>query len=263
MISQLATFGQERSSIMENLYDLKLDDFDKNWAKTLESQRKEGKFCDVTLVCDDMVKIRAHRFVLSSRSEFFKSILDDDLTHHHYISLDGISSVQMNKILDFIYLGQAKVEQDSLDKFLIISARLKVNGTVSQDSNNQIEMKEEKESLLKQEKQQTVYKCNKSNDDSFALVPKVDSTEDLQQSSLNDFKNVTEQYLDTNDDGTFTCQLCGKIGKYKHVMMFHVETHINGIVYNCPYCDKTFKTRNSVKCHKSMYHRNAKLKVVT
>ena len=245
--------------------DLKLDDFDSNWAKTLESQRKEGKFCDVTLVCDDMVKVRAHRFVLSSGSEFFKSILDDDLTHHHYISLDGISSVQMNKILDFIYLGQAKVEQDSLEKFLIISARLKVNGTVSQDSNNQIEMREEKESLLKQEKQQNDPKTkkSKSNDDSFALVRKVDSTEDLQQSSLNDFKNVTEQYLDTNDDGKFTCQLCGKIGKYKHVMMFHVETHIDGIVYNCPYCDKTFRTRNSVKCHKSMYHRNAKLKVVT
>ena len=35
-----------------------------------------GEFSDVTLVCDDQVKFKAHKFILKSCSPVFESILD-------------------------------------------------------------------------------------------------------------------------------------------------------------------------------------------
>ena len=54
---------------------------------------------------------------------------------------------------------------------------------------------------------------------------------------------------------TMTCKLCGKEGK-QNIIKAHIEAkHITGITHTCEICGNIAKTKNSLKAHKSVYHR--------
>ena len=55
-------------------------------------------------------------------------------------------------------------------------------------------------------------------------------------------------------DGLSTCKVCGKFGKDASNMRRHAETHIDGIVYPCTICERTFKSKNSFRVHKYSTH---------
>ena len=74
----------------------------------------------------------------------------------------------------------------------------------------------------------------------------------------NDVEEQINQYLEECSDGNYRCTFCGKTctGKTsKRDTQRHIETHIDGLSYECPTCNKTFRSRNSLKCHKYMYHK--------
>lgn len=45
------------------------------------------------------------------------------------------------------------------------------------------------------------------------------------------------------------CDVCGKLSSNKSHMKNHVETHVEGVVHNCPLCEKRAKTRESLRVH--------------
>ena len=52
------------------------------------------------------------------------------------------------------------------------------------------------------------------------------------------------------------CKVCGKEGK-GNVIKDHIEAnHLEGIVIPCNICDKTFKSRNSLRHHKTRHQSN-------
>ena len=81
------------------------------------------EFTDVTLVCDDANQIKAHKFMLSSSSTVFKSILQSD-KEHPFIYLRGINAHDMQAILQFIYIGEATFHQDRMNDFLQVGKDL-------------------------------------------------------------------------------------------------------------------------------------------
>ena len=68
------------------------------------------------------------------------------------------------------------------------------------------------------------------------------------------FRNIA---MTTNASGKseWTCNLCGKAGLKRNIKN-HVETHLEGVQQNCPYCDKTPKTREALRIHILGYHKN-------
>ena len=69
-----------------------------------------------------------------------------------------------------------------------------------------------------------------------------------------------DEHIETCEDGNFKCSFCGKVdngkrtgGKYN--MRSHVETHLEGISYQCQFCDMTFRSRNACGLHKSRKHK--------
>ena len=58
---------------------------------------------DVTLVTDDQKLVTAHKLVLSTSSEYFKNIFKNNKISNPFLCLDGISSTDLNNILDYIY----------------------------------------------------------------------------------------------------------------------------------------------------------------
>ena len=62
---------------------------------------------DVTLVCDDQVKFKAHTFVLKACSPVFKNILQEINELKSVVYLRGVNHLELRPILEFIYSGQA------------------------------------------------------------------------------------------------------------------------------------------------------------
>ena len=97
--------------------------------------------CDVTLVTDDNKLVRAHKIVLSTCSEFFKTIFQNSLanSNHLMLYLSDLSSHDLNTILDYIYLGEAHIFQEGLDKFLINAQKLKLEGLLQTEEQETVE----------------------------------------------------------------------------------------------------------------------------
>ena len=81
---------------------------------------KSFDFADVTLVCEDRKQIKAHRNILSACSPVFKDILQINKSSSSIIYLRGVNSLQMESILQFIYIGEATILQEQITDFLSV-----------------------------------------------------------------------------------------------------------------------------------------------
>ena len=88
----------------------------------LKELSSDDSFADVTLVTDDKKQLKAHRNILSACSSVFKEILQIDTNNNHpVIYLRGIQHSELESILQFIYLGEAKFYEDRMNEFLLVS----------------------------------------------------------------------------------------------------------------------------------------------
>ena len=107
---------------------LKLSNFQLNVSKSFSLLRNENQFSDVTLISDDHKMVTAHKIVLSTCSEYFKDILTQNKYQNPMICLEGVSHIDLNKVLDYIYHGEIQVYQDYLERFLNLARRFKLDG---------------------------------------------------------------------------------------------------------------------------------------
>ena len=103
---------------MSEKFSLTWNDYQSNWSKSLSKLRKDTEFADVTLITEDKVKFSAHKVVLSSLSNMFKVILKETNTGNSVLYLGGVSSENLECLMDYIYYGEVNVFQGQLDSFL-------------------------------------------------------------------------------------------------------------------------------------------------
>ena len=84
------------------------------------------KFSDLTLICDDQTEFRVHQSVLSVSSPVLGRIIDNCPAQHPLIYLRGIQSEEIQSILQFIYLGEAKVSPQRIEEFIRVAKDLRV-----------------------------------------------------------------------------------------------------------------------------------------
>merc|ERR1719342_34908 len=114
--------------MMSEKFSLKWNDFDSNVVNNFSKLRTSSEFRNVTLVGEDHKFKQAHKIILSSHSEYFRSILIQHDHSHPLICLDGINSEDIENVLDFIYTGELQIFQEDLDRFLQIAQKLKLEG---------------------------------------------------------------------------------------------------------------------------------------
>ena len=116
-------------------FNLKWNDFQVNVSKSFGLMRNESYLQDVTLVSDDFKHVQAHKLVLSACSEFFRNIFQHTSAGTQtLLCLDGVSSIDLQNVLDYVYNGEVKISQDALDRFLNVSQKLKLEGLTNEDS---------------------------------------------------------------------------------------------------------------------------------
>ena len=113
---------------MSEKFCLKWNDFNSNVSKSFGLLRNEEYLHDVTLVSDDNLQVSAHKLVLSACSEYFKNIFKNNKhpLHHPLVCLSGVSSEDLNNVVDYMYNGEVQIYQEYLDRFLNIAQRSKL-----------------------------------------------------------------------------------------------------------------------------------------
>ena len=58
-------------------------------------------------------------------------------------------------------------------------------------------------------------------------------------------------------NGVYRCKICLKTAANRTNHHFHIETHMDGLFFQCDQCERTTKTRNAMRKHYGFYHRHA------
>ena len=78
-----------------------------------------------------------------------------------------------------------------------------------------------------------------------------------QPDNISQIEEQIQQNIVKNVDGTYSCKVCEKnSGRRIDNCRNHIETHLEGLSFNCPMCEKTFRSRHSLAMHKHRDHKN-------
>ena len=159
-VSNFPPFCWEKIQQTQNMKELALlqwSDFQENRSTYYQNVRLSLDFSDVTLACEDDegFTIEAHRFVLASGSSFFQRLLSRKKTSEHphpLIFLTGMRRNHLEAVMDFLYLGETRVQQTELLEFLQAAQTLGVTGLLQQNhQKNSTENAAEKVEVTNQE----------------------------------------------------------------------------------------------------------------
>ena len=102
-------------------------DFNKYLVSSLGNYFTDTILTDVTLVSDEQIPFKAHRFILSASSPVMKDLLLSNPHSHPLIYLRGVKQQELVHILQFIYFGEANVHNKQIKKFLDIAKDFKLS----------------------------------------------------------------------------------------------------------------------------------------
>ena len=190
-------------------------------------------------------------------------------------------------ILDFLYFGEANVDQENLDSFLAIAEELKLKGLTVEElkligefTNGPVENKDIRTIVQKVNKTKDSAKIStthknlvkndiKPNPDYLKEDSKVfDSNCDLE--ALDErVKSMMEKSQKMVPNGPLLktkaviCKVCGKEGRPTHIRDHIEANHLDGIALPCDRilpisgepCGKTFSARRNLIKHKTKVHK--------
>ena len=256
---------------MSEKFSLKWNDFHSNVSKSFGILRKEDYLQDVTLVGDDNHQLPAHRLVLSACSEYFKEIFKRNKHPSTLVCLEGLLESDLNHVLDYIYNGEVNIYQEDLDRFLGVAQRLKLEGLLERDNNEDVipssKADAEEQQYHVDAKAEDVIGNQETilvkQQNSRIRRPQSVASLSLNGQDQNEIDTILEENLEILEDGHVRCRICGKdstgnLKTPKRVlklnMKSHIEMHIEGLSYSCQPCGKEFRCKNSYMKHKSQKH---------
>ena len=219
-----------------------------HWREIIRGMMESKDFADVTLVCDDMKPIKAHRNILSACSPLLKNILNiDPQNPHPVLFLRGIMHSEMESILQFIYLGEASFYDERKNEFLWAVRNLEIrelckNVKVSdseETSNESVELSPE-----------VLTECGEGNGSEPILEAthngnkEVSNNESTSSNSSSTEPNFQTELNDANSS-TFNCTQCEKAFASKPGLKYHTRSQHEGTQYECNQCQ--YQTHHPVK----------------
>ena len=194
---------------------------------------------DVTLVCQDKTKFKAHKFVLRSCSTIFQSIIMDmDMAQKgdSVIYLRGVRGQEMKFILQFMYYGQATLYQDRMSEFLNVAKSLEVK-EISKD----VECHESNSSKKYENDEYKESNSANSYEKQSDIVDEVEQT-------------VTEIINNKTENGQFSCSKCGRQYSSYQNLYTHIKSAHEGKRYPCNRCDKSYPQKIHLQRHVKSTH---------
>ena len=113
---------------MADQFCLKWNNYQLSLTSAFKNILEEEDFVDVTLSAGGN-NLKAHKVVLSACSSYFRDLLKGiSLWQHPVLVLKDVRFLELQSILEFVYLGEVNVEQDRLESFLKTAELLRIKG---------------------------------------------------------------------------------------------------------------------------------------
>ena len=241
-------------------YTLHWHSYSDHLRESLNDMMLSSEFADVTLVTDDKQQIRAHRNILSAASPVFKSILQiDSKNANPVIYLRGIQHSEMESIMQFIYLGEARFYEERMSEFLTVSKNLEIK-----ELSTGIELNDQTTSDHVESNENNVADENMD----IAGVPphalyedggNVETQAKTEPSTSNNAANAKVQSTkDVSGEAKFQCKDCKRIFNSDQALCYHTKSKHEGVKYACNQCDKQFTQQSNLTTHIKSLHEGVK-----
>ena len=245
-------------------YCVKWDDFEENIIEYPKMLRETQRLFDATFITEDGVHIQAHKIILTTASDFLRDIFIENNSSCVSVYLRGVTSGELERVLGFIYSGEAFIEQDRVAEFMETCKVLQLKDLFVEIIESYCE--NVSKSIVKRLCDQDDHYSktdggNKKNDKSVEadkslndvlFHPKIFEikSENLREKADHDRELDLEiQEFIEKHDRQWQCKVCGKTAAIKKDIMNHAETHIKGMIHACQLCVKTFSNRPNLRNH--------------
>ena len=247
---------------------LKWNDFQENLNSALGDLRNDQDFADVTLACEDGTQVQVHKVILASSSPFFKEMLKRNKHPHPLIYMRGLKAQDLVAMVDFLYFGEANVNEESLDVFLGLAEELKLKGLTGSSSQHNTEglktKAPEQEKVTERRNQPEGRTPNVSTNllSEYYHKTKAESSSTVSVEELDEqIKSMMTRTGNkmTNGNTTkavYSCNQCGKEGQRQNIKTHIEANHIaSNISYSCDICGKISRSRKDYRRHKCNGHK--------
>ena len=219
----------------------------------LHRMMKENYQTDVTLVSDDNKQVKAHKIVLSACSTVFKDIVDSISHYDPVIHLKDIQYLEVESLLDFMYLGETTIYGSRRTEFLNAAKSLDLKHI-----SKNIEIKKMDTEVLKE---------NITNSNNSSVEEKATNTQNIQETKLKKHKCYQckyqtshsfrfKQHVQSVHDGVkIDCSFCLKKFADKSNLKKHIQSKHEGMKFPCSKCQLQYTTYSSLKLHIDAEHK--------
>ena len=125
------------------MYNLKWDTYSDHLKSMMKELMTNEDFSDVTLVTEDKKQIKAHLHILRTFSPFFKDIFKKEKNSNQIIYLRGVQYSELESVMQFIYLGEATLNEERMDEFLAVAKSLEIKDLYMAEIETKVQPKNE------------------------------------------------------------------------------------------------------------------------
>ncbi|KAF2350445.1 BTB/POZ domain [Trinorchestia longiramus] len=125
--SPVMASGGIRMAMSPQQFCLRWNNHQSNFVSVFEQLLHTEQFVDVTIAVEGRT-LKAHKMVLSACSPYFQAVLASHPDKHPIVILKDVRYTDMRDLLDFMYRGEASVDQENLPTFLRVAECLRIKG---------------------------------------------------------------------------------------------------------------------------------------
>lgn len=232
-----------------------LKDLENNKKSMWQALQFEKEFSDVTLACDNE-EIMVHKFVLNSSSSLFQDIFKQDSNQHIIIYITGISRVDLQHLVQFIYQGEVNIAKDDMNNFIKVSEDLKIKGLSG--------LFPKRNRLKDNFSGVDITRTSEENKFDLKIMNDENSSNQVEEQNLNYYKDkddqlVKQEELEINAQKQkqnifYECDICNHKTLYKGNLKKHIQEIHECVVYPCDQCTYQGIQKSHLKRHKQSIH---------
>ena len=232
--------------------------FNDNAITAFPSLREEKDFADVTLACEDGKQVEAHKVILAASSPFFQRLLGRNKHPNPMIYMRGMKSVDLMAIVDFVYRGEANVEQENLHSFLAVAEELQLKGLMGLKTDEKDDQKYQPPKNLRHERSpnkmyenQTPRREFTEDEPNGTMTVTNDPSVNLEELDARVMSMIekSSNKLPSRKGRADVCKVCGKEGERTQIKDHIEANHLEGILFPCNNCGKSLRSRSALRVH--------------
>merc|ERR1712096_37142 len=240
------------------------NEFESAASQTVRDLLSDTEFADVTLASHDDQQIKAHKAILCSASPFFRRIISKNAHPNPLLFLRNISMKTLKSVLEFIYLGQAEIQQEDLAAFLADAQDLEIKGLMYGNENQKCNAKKKSKNAISNRKvsedlhdrdiEEVVLNMKLDEDAIEHEVVNETSDDSVRVRKLTSEKDSS--LIIQNESGMYPCDKCDYTTSAPLNLKRHDNAIHEGVRYPCEHCEYKATQKANLNRHMKKHSLN-------